>query len=150
MKSFTNGVISSVQMPPTTSTRKIRVWMRPFRVGLTGASPRRSRLPLPGPAHPLRERPSHAYVLDETVVGQVSGDPATGGPQPQEPVDGCEVRAEGGRAGRVHPADPAAGAGDLEGALHLELVLGVAAGTAVLEEVGEDPVLGDVGLEAGA
>ena len=88
--------------------------------------------------------------LQKPVPGQVVGDLLGRDLQAEEGVDAGEVAAQRGGAGGVQPAVAAARAAHLEVALDVEPAERVAAGAAVLQQVREQPVLGDVGLEAGA
>src|SRR5919199_382509 len=159
------GVMIRVQIEPTTASRKILVWMRPFRVGSTGVSLGRSgareewrgaaggrrqigffRDPLP----PLAGRAAGTELLGEALRDEVVGDLLRGDLQPEEGVHPREGAAEGRAARGVHPAVAVAGAGDLETVLDVEPADRVAGGAGVVEQVGEHAVLADVGLQAGA
>src|SRR5918992_4149022 len=86
------GVSSSVQIPPTITNRKTRVWIRPFSVGST-SDPLSS-----GPLPPLRRRAQRAQRGAESQLLQVVGDLLGGDLQAEEGVHAGEVAAEGGGA----------------------------------------------------
>ena len=86
-----NGLMSTAHRPPTTTMRKIRVWIRPARVGST------SDLPAAGPFEPLRRRPDRADPFAEALPGEVVGDLLGRDLESEEGVDTREVATECGR-----------------------------------------------------
>src|SRR5262245_5285400 len=104
-------------------------------------------------AHPLppcRHRARRSDPGYEADGREVVSDALRAELQAQEGVDAGEIAAVGGRAGRVEPAGPAAPAAHLETLGDVEATEGVASAHRVVEQVGEDAVLADVGLEARA
>src|SRR6478609_3227163 len=142
-----NGVMISVQMPPTTMVSTIRVWMRPYRVGTISAP---SDGAMAGPAPPLSGRRRDAELLAETELDQVVGDLLGGDLQAQEGVDAGEVATQRGATRRVHPARLAARADHLEASIDVEPADRVPTGARMIQQIGQYPVLPDVGLQAGA
>src|SRR5688572_5415887 len=123
---------------------KMRVWIRPLSVGSIVSF---LDLASGDPLEPVVRGSERSDALAEPVLGQVRLDLLGGDLQPEEGVDAREVAAQRGGSGGVHDAVARAGAAELEGALDVEPAHRVAPGTAVLEQVLEQPVLGDVGLE---
>src|SRR5689334_7489239 len=121
--------------------------MRPYKVG-TIAAP--SDAAVTGPAPPLFGRRRDAELAAEAELDQVVGDLLGGDLQTEEGVDAGEVATESRAARGVHAARLAAGADHLEVAVHVQPADRVAAGAGVVEQVGQHPVLADVGLQAGA
>src|SRR4051794_6566273 len=138
------GVMISVQMPPMISTAKMRVWIRPDRVGSM------SDPLVPGPLRPLDRGANRSDPSAEAALGEGVADLLRRDLQSEEGVDAREVPAERRGAGGVHDTVAARRPAYLEVAFDVEPADRVATGSAVLQQVGEDPVLSDVGLESGA
>src|SRR5690348_4415776 len=151
-----SGPMMRVTMPPTTASSASRVWIRPPRVGSTSsclplASGRWSlRLLVPCPAQPLLNRAEWSDPGAESAPGQIVGDLLGSHLQPEEGVHAREVAAERRRARGVDHARAAARAAQFEGALDVQAAKRVTPGPRVGQQVGEHPVLGNVGLEPGA
>src|SRR3954447_26347310 len=150
------GLMIRVQREPTTATKKILVWMRPFRVGSTGRPSRRrygirgsDRL-VPDPLPPLGGGASRSQLLGEALLDQVVGDLLCSDLQAEERVHPREGAAERGAAGGVHLPGAARGPDDLEVRVDVQPPHRIAADAGVVHQVGQHAVLADVGLEAGA
>src|SRR5688572_33201057 len=118
-------------MPPNTTSMKIRVCNRPFRVGnirgLLGRSAEQSswraggsRLAPEQPLPPLDRRADRADPLAELPLGEVLVDLLGRDLQSEEGVDAREVPTQGGRARGIHRAVAVAGADQLEVAVDVE------------------------------
>src|SRR5271170_5791733 len=153
-----------VMRPPTTASRKILVCMRPVNVGTTPApvpigslSGARAiygvielRLPVPCPAQPLLDRTARADLPAESAASQVVGDLLGGDLQAEEGVDTGEVATQRRGSRGIDHSGCAGGAAQLEAALDIQAADRVPPGAGMLEQVSQDPVLGDVGLQARA
>src|SRR6478735_6246982 len=137
----------SVQRPPTKIVSTIRVWMRPYRVGTIAAA---SDAAVARPAPPLSGRRRDAELAAEAEFDQVVGDLLGRDLQPEEGVDAGKVTAQGRAARRVQPARLTPGADHLEVPVHVQPADRVAAGTGMVQQVGQHPVFADVGLQARA
>src|SRR4051794_11375387 len=92
----------SVQIPPMIRVTKMRVWMRPCRVGVMGACSSlgahgsgSSEAGVPGPLEPVAGGGDRAEALHEPEAGQVVADLERHVLQPEEGVDRRVVGAEG-------------------------------------------------------
>src|SRR6476619_2254908 len=123
--SGSTGVIRNVMIPPKTTSMKIRVCNRPFRVGNIsglldgsgGRSVRGSRLAPEEPLPPLDGGAHGADALAELALVEIEVDLLRGHLEAEEGVDPGEVAAEGGRARGVHRPVARPGADQLEVAI---------------------------------
>src|SRR4051812_24463231 len=97
---------------------KIRVWIRPLRVGSIGSG--LSDLRSAQPPEPLRSGAQRPDPLAEAMPGEVLGDLLSRDLQAEERVDTGKVAAQGGGPRGVHDAVAVAGAPELEAAFYVE------------------------------
>src|SRR5215472_4198161 len=138
-----SGPMMSVTIPPTTASRKSRVWIRPPRVGstlcllsllascagflfwlpvLASCAGRGcvSGLLVACPPQPLLNGPESADPAAESAPRQVVGDFLSRDLQAEEGIDPREVTAKRGGTGCVHDSGAAARPAQLESPLDVK------------------------------